>query len=883
MTSGVRAARADLEAAAGVGPDMRLPTRSLKGSIAAFLAPAAVTLTLLLGARHTGDQQLQGSIRIDASKPGARIPANLYGIFYEEISHAGDGGLYAELVQNRGFEDANLPPACVRENGFVVPPRTPHFDTGRPSTWRLRWDVTNPHPAWRLDATSGSEAAIALTVDQPLNDASPHSLEVAVSRIATGGRVAVVNDGYWGMAVTAGDDYRLRFFARAEKTFRGPITAIVEGEDGSPIATRTFTEAPGERWRVFEGTLRATRTDPRARLALSIGSTGRVWLDFVSLFPARTFKNRPNGLRPALAQTIADLRPGFIRGPGGCFAEGITIESRPQWKRTLGPVETRSGTYSPWGYWSTDGFGYHEFLQFAEDIGADALWVANVGVSCSFRSGTFLPDEDVPALIEDTLDAIEYAIGPPSSTWGAARARNGHPAPFPLKYLEVGNEQQGARYGARVARFAQAIKARYPQIKVVLSSWISGLDRAAIAAAGPIDIVDEHAYKPLHWAVENFDSFARYAREDWDLYIGEFATNAGVGRGNLLAALNDAAYMMSAEKNTDLVKMVSYAPLLENVNRRDWEVNMIHFDSSRHFARATYYAQQLFAQHRPDVNLATTVQFDAVPPRPIAGRIGVGTWNTAAEFADVRVERDGRVVYQSDFAAGAGGWAPVTGRAQGGRGTWSTVEGAYRQSGEVVAFSYAGDENWTDVTISLRARKLSGAEGFLVFAGTAEGRRVQWNVGGWNNRQSAIQAGDAIIGRPVQGGVETGRWYDLRVEVRDRTVRGYLDGKLLNEETFPRIDTVLAIAGRDERTGEVVLKVVNTSAQAASMAIEIAGAKPPAEGQITVLTSANPTDENSFDQPGKITPGTTKLSGLGRTFTHVFAPYSLSIIRLGTG
>ena len=193
----------------------------------------------------------------------------------------------------------------------------------------------------------------------------------------------------------------------------------------------------------------------------------------------------------------------------------------------------------------------------------------------------------------------------------------------------------------------------------------------------------------------------------------------------------------------------------------------------------------------------------------------------------------------------------------------------------------AGDENWTDVTISLRARKLSGAEGFLVFAGTADGRRVQWNVG----RMEQPPVAPSRLATPssagaVQGGVETGRWYDLRVEVRDRTVRGYLDGKLLNEATFPRIDTVLAIAGRDDRTGEVVLKVVNTSAQASSMAIEIVGARPPAEGQITVLTSANPTDENSFDQPAKIAPVTTKLSGLGRTFTHVFAPYSLSVIRL---
>jgi alpha-L-arabinofuranosidase len=721
---------------------------------------------------------------------------------------------------------------------------------------------------------------MALTVDHPLNDATPHSLETSVTRLAAGGRVAVVNDGYWGMSVASGEDYRLRFHARFDESFRGPITAIVESQDGAAIASTSFTERSVGRWRAYEATLHATRSDAQARLALSLGSTGRVWFDFVSLFPIRTFRNRANGLRPDLAQMVADLKPGFIRGPGGCFAEGITVESRPQWKRTLGPVEGRVGTYSPWGYWSTDGFGYHEFLQFAEDIGADALWVANVGVSCSFRSGTFLPDEALPDLIQDTLEAIEYAVGPPTSTWGAVRARNGHPAPFPLKYVEVGNEQQGARYGARVAKFAQAIKAKYPQIKVVLSSWISGLDRAAINAAGPIDIVDEHAYKPVHWAVENFDSFAKYAREGWDLYIGEFATNGGVGRGNLLAALNDAVYMMSAEKNTDLVKMVSYAPLLENVNKRDWEVNMIHFDSSRAFARAIYYAQQLFARERPDVNLATTVRLDTTQPRPISGRIGVGTWNTAAEFADIHVDRDGRPVYQSDFATGAAGWAPVTGRGQGGRGTWSTVEGAYRQSGEVVAFSYIGDETWDNVTISLKARKISGAEGFLVLAGLADGRRVQWNIGGWNNRQSAIQAGDAIIGRAVQGGIETGRWYDLRVEVHDRTVRGYIDGKLLNEETLPRVDTVLGIAGRDDRTGEIVLKVVNTSPQPASMSVEVTGGAAPTTGQVTVLASDNPTDENSFESPRKIVPATTKLSTVGRTFTHVFPAYSLSIIRM---
>jgi alpha-L-arabinofuranosidase len=679
------------------------------------------------------------------------------------------------------------------------------------------------------------------------------------------------------MGVKSGESYRLRFFARTEQA--SEITASLIAPDGRPIGSRAVVVAGG--WRQYEATLVASATEPTARLSLAFGRTGRTWLDMVSLFPVRTFRNRPNGLRPDLAQIVADLKPGFIRGPGGCFAEGITVESRPQWKRSIGPIETRTGTYSPWGYWSTDGFGYHEFLQFAEDIGADALWVVNVGVSCSFRSGTFLPDSDLPGLIQDTLDAIEYAVGPRTSKWGAERARNGHPAPFPLKYIEIGNEQQGARYGQRVAMFNKAIKAKYPQIKVALSSWISGLDRRAIDAVGPIDIIDEHAYKALNWSIQNFDSFASYKREGWDLYIGEFATNAGVGRGNWIAALNDAAYMMSVEKNTDLVKMASYAPLLENVNRRDWEVNMIHFDSSRVFPRATYFVQKLFAEHLPTAGLKTTVEYVPNGAKPITGRIGVGTWNTSAEFRDIKVEQDGRVVYQSDFAGGARGWAPVTGRGQGGRGAWAVQDGAYRQSANAVAFSYLDGPGAENATITVRARKIAGAEGFLVLGGDIDGRRVQWNVGGWGNTQSALQAGDTIVGRAVRGQIETGRWYELRLEVRGRTVRGYLDGQLLNEATYPRVDTVLAIAGRDDRRGEVVIKAINTGPDAASITFDLAGApRVAATGHLTVLSSPDPNDENSFEAPAKIAPVTTTISGLARTFTRTLPPYSLSVLRV---
>ena len=826
----------------------------------------------------TSQPMATATVAIDFAAPRTPIPSSLYGIFFEEISHAGDGGLYAELVQNRGFEDANLPPACVREGNFIVPPRTPHFDTGKPNNWRLPWDLTNPHPAWSLE-TSGGAGSIEIVADTPLNDATPHSLRVTVDAAPAGtSGPTLVNEGHWGMGIRNGETYRLSFFARADGVTA--VTAGLRAEDGAAIGEARVALRGGG-WQKYETTIAARRADAKARLTLRFAPAGRIWLDMVSLFPSTTFRNRPNGLRPDIAQMIADLKPGFIRGPGGCFAEGITVEARPRWERTIGPLETRPGTYSPWGYWSTDGFGYHEFLQFAADLGADALYVVNAGVSCSFRSGTFIPDEDLEPLVQSALDAIEYAIGPTTSKWGALRAKNGHPAPFPLKYIEIGNEQQGARYGERVARFNKAIKAKYPQIKVALSSWIAGLDRRAIDAVGKIDIIDEHAYKPVNWAIENFDSFASYKREGWDLYIGEFATNAGVGRGNWIAAINDAAYMMSVEKNTDLVKLASYAPLLENVNRRNWEVNMIHFDSTRLFARATYYVNKLFAEHLPTVALKTSVDVQSSGPRPIAGPVGVGTWNTAAEFTDVRVERDGKTIFRSDFTSGAPGWSPVTGRGQGSRGTWTTAEGAYRQSSNAIAFAFAGDVNAENSTISLRARKISGAEGFLVMAGTADGRRVQWNVAGWNNTQSAMQAGDAIVGRGVKHQIETGRWYDLRVEVRDRTVRGYLDGQLINEATFPRVDTVLAIAGRDDRRGELVVKILNTGPDPASVAIATSGATTVATtGTLTVLSSPRPTDENSFDAPALITPVTTKIAGLGRTFTRVVPPYSLSIVRV---
>lgn len=310
---------------------------------------------------------------------------------------------------------------------------------------------------------------------------------------------------------------------------------------------------------------------------------------------------------------------------------------------------------------------------------------------------------------------------------------------------------------------------------------------------------------------------------------------------------------------------------------------MIHFDSSRVFARASYYVQKLFAEHLPSVALPTTVTVTPAGEKTIDGPIGVGTWNTAAEFRDVRVERDGTVLYQSNFDRAPLTWSPVTGRGQGSRGTWSVADGAYRQSADAISFSYLSASDAANTTISLKARKISGAEGFLVMGGQVDGRRVQWNVAGWGNTQSAIQAGDAIVGRAARHRIDTGRWYDLRLEVRGRTVRGYIDGVLLNEATYPRIDTVLAISGRDDRTGEVIIKALNTGPDAAAVTFDITGvARIAATGQLTTISSPDPLDENSFEAPRKIVPVTSAVTGLGKSFTRTLPPYSLAILRVGT-
>ena len=368
------------------------------------LLGVAALLSMTGMAQKTGNE-----IHIDFAKKGAEVPAGMFGIFFEEINHSGEGGLYAELVQNRAFEDTSVPEGYTVRDGQLFGPQLNNHLTGTFTGGAgYRWPSTEI-PAWSLEQTVGSGAAMSLCKEYPLHPATPTSLAIRLPQ--AGSRVTLTNSGFWGMNIVKGEKYSLRFYVRKETKYKGDVKVRLVGEKGEVLAERKIDLKPSGDWTEYRDTLEAFATDPKGVLKLDFEGEGTVWLDYVSLFPVHTFGNRPNGLRKDVAEMLVGLNPGFVRWPGGCIVEGITRSNRVKWKETLGDPMTRPGNYNTWGYRASMGLGYHEFLQFCEDIGAAGMFVCNAGLGCQYRHGDACTEEEVQYYVDDLMDALEYALG----------------------------------------------------------------------------------------------------------------------------------------------------------------------------------------------------------------------------------------------------------------------------------------------------------------------------------------------------------------------------------------------------------------------------------------------------------------------------------------
>jgi alpha-L-arabinofuranosidase len=783
-----------------------------------------IAALLVLGLAQTTTWAQPASLTVQVDQPGVKISPTLYGIFFEEINLAGDGGLYAELVRNRSFEDSEKP------------------------------------DHWTLLTIGGAKGEMAVEARQPATQFKRRALRLKIAETGAG-KVAVANGGYFGISVVKDAVYSLSLAARTGDGFTGPLAVALESADGKTVYAQCAIAGAAAEWKTLQASLKATGTDPKARLVIGATQPGTVWLDMVSLFPRQTWKDRPNGMRPDLAQLLDGLRPSFVRFPGGCWVEGDKLEFATRWKRTIGELAERWTQWNIWSYHSTNGLGFHEYLQLSEDLGAEPLFVINVGMSHQQN----VPMDQMGEWVQDALDAIEYANGPADSKWGALRAKAGHPAPFNLKYIEIGNENGGPAYQERYVLFYDALKAKDPQLQLIGD---------VPTDKRPADIVDEHYYSSPEFFIANANKYDTYDRKKFKIYVGEYAVTVNCGKGNLRGALGEAAFMTGMERNSDVVVMASYAPLFANVDYKRWNPDLINFDSARAYGTPSYHVQKMFSEARGDVVLPVDLKSPLVDAGPTSGAIGVGTWVTQAEYKDLQVTQGDKVLFQTDFADGTKGW-----RLHGG--DWKAKDGVLQQTNlaENVR-AMTGDKAWNNYTYSLKARKLGGAEGFLIlFRVRDDDAKSWWNIGGWGNRRHAVEIG-GVVGNEVPGKIETGRWYDIRIELQDAHLRCYLDGKLIHDIVYPSYPALHAVASRVNATGDVLLKVVNVSEKDQSTKLDLRGIQGVQSSASATLLTGKPEDENTVEEPTRVAPTQGTISNAGSSFVHSFPANSVTVLRL---
>lgn len=768
---------------------------------------------------------------------GDIITDDHYGIFYEEINHAGDGGLYAELVRNRSFEEDMNSPIC-----------------------------------W---STLGN-SEMSLTSDEMLNTVQQRALRVNIKSAGAGIR----NEGYWGINIVSGREYELSFWLRAEENYNGKITAELQNSGQQNMGRAIISINATREWKKYTTKIRATGTDGRGFLALKGSKSGVIVLDVVSLFPP-TFKGRKNGCRPDLAQMLADMHPRFMRFPGGCYIEGAYGDgktNRFEWKKTIGPIEERPGHMNRnWWYKVTDGQGYHEYLELAEDLGANAMFVVNIGIGHDWK----LDENDIDPFIQEALDAIEYANGSTETFYGRLRAQNGHPEPFNLKYMEIGNEQEFMLsrddYMRRYMQFYNAIKKQWPDIHLIADSyWFDAITE-------PVELKDEHYYDSPEFFISQYNRYDNQAKSGTKVYVGEYAVTKNYGvLGNMNAAIGEAVFMQGCENNSEAVTMMSYAPIFTHEDNFNWRPDMIRFNSSMSYGTPSYYVQKLFSNNTGKQNIHWTENNNAPAFDPNKGTVGIGTWLTSATFTGLTIKTGNTTI--NTAGTQAADWSTT-------RGSWtiSPAEDSYQQtstSDADVRCILQGEYNTTDVDMTVKATKQGGSEGFLIIFNYINEQNYAWlNLGGWGNSKHAVEQcmnGKKTLVGEKEGSLKKGQEYTIRVLKEGQHVRCYIDGELIIDTKLSKYADrlVYTSASIDDSDGTLYIKIVNPTSDAKDISISLTGGHA-VRAEAEVLSATNGTDENSTANPRFIVPRTTTLSVNDDGSVPYSSPaYSVGVLRL---
>ncbi len=810
-----------------------------------------VVLVLCAMTGLTNEANAQVNIQVDVAQKGIEISPTLYGIFYEDINFASDGGLYAELIRNRSLE----------------------YNDSEPEHWKAE------------------RSEISLVSEDLLNEKQGHALMVKASIPGAG----VSNPGYWGINTVAGTQYRLSFWIKVLHGKPGTILARLATQGDHTLGATAIDVKLRKGWQKVEANIIATESDQQAVFHLTFQNPCSVLLDVVSLFPP-TFKGRENGCRIDLAEKLQALKPAFMRFPGGCYVEGNhKPENAYHWERTVGPIECRPGHMNAnWGYPTTDGLGFHEFLQLAEDLGAKPLYVVNIGI----WHGGCTPLGELQPWIDECLGALEYANGPVTSHYGKMRAENGHPEPFGIAYIEIGNENynyhmdnnsdQSDHYPERYRMFYDAIKARFPEVQCIgnVESW--GTDTPKWRNNHPVDILDEHYYRNPAWFVGQYNRFDNYDRRGPIIYPGEYAVTQGYGTtGNMNAAMGEAVFMMGMENNADIVRMSSYAPIFVNENSIQWRPDMIRFNSSQSFGTPSYWVQQLFPNHVGNRVVKSELQWNIPdPPAPLRGSVSVGvaTWKTQSSYRNAQLFVEGVEVPLPDMKDWKeGNQLPKF------QGKWSTnAEGILSQTSNAEEPMMVCPKAFAvkHYTYKVQARKDSGAEAFMIVFNYVDERNFDWlNLGGWSNSRTSVETTSGGNRNTLDGAhsdhYDTGRWYDIQLDVDGEDITAFVDGKQVykGKKRSDLLHGVYANSTLDEKTNTLYTKIVNLCATGTTGTLQLSGGSAK-KAEMVRLYGLSGEDENTMRYPDNIVPRPAKVetSDEGRKLTFDVAPFSVNII-----
>lgn len=764
---------------------------------------------------------------------------DLFGLFFEDLNHAADGGLYAELIQNRSFEFA--PIDNQKYHGLT---------------------------AWEKIERDG-EVQLAVVTGNPVSTKNPHYL--AMDIVVPGSDVGVQNIGFnKGIPLKKREQYYFTCYAKREQNAEEPLIVSFRSKEGRVYTSQAFTI--GMEWKKYELELTAPETDLEGRLGVTVSGRGKVYLDFVSLFPKDTYKGRRNGVRRDIAELLEQMQPKFMRFPGGCLVHNGALDadvrdSQYRWKNTIGPLEERPARRNSWGYNQTFGLGYFELFQLCEDIGAKPLPVIPAGYDPHYHRA--VPLDNMQPFIDDALDLIEFANGEPETTiWGRKRAELGHKEPFGLEYLAIGNEEVGEEFFERYEIIHKAVRERYPHIRLINTSGPNAAGGEynrgwESARKNKSDLVDEHYYQSPEWFLAHHHRYDSFRTEDPHVFLGEYAS-----WGNTYYnALVEASYMIGLERNVRVVKLACYAPMLCNVAYVNWKPDMIWFNQHQVYGTANYYVQKLFMNHQGDHLLE--IRSDEVPKSVIlteqqdriSGQLILCSNESTVEYTDIILSNDDTDETHSFDTC---------------------ILDAKQKTEQVLA-----NVNWPNYSLRLKAKELEGKKGFFIqFGKKDEKNNLFWEIGGWQNQDTVISENNngrnSCLSQYLLE-VESKRVYELELKITGRMIKTYVDGNLYHEvESKPVVmEPLYYSASKEEDSGHIIIKAVNVSDTDRSVTITLEGiGNQTLQGRKYSMEGYGSEAQNDFQNPDYVVPKTEEVELTGPVFSMVFCKQSFTILRI---